>query len=178
MDKQRHILITGNVGIGKSTLIQKLLSSFSGPVYGFITLKMAEAGADTWPFYMFPAALPAEKRIGSEENLLGIRGAVKEHHPEIFDSLGVRLIREAHPDGVILMDELGFMESEAKDFQCAVLDALRGAIPVIASVKNKPGVGFLDAVFTSENAVTYTVTRENRDILPEQIISEHPALFR
>lgn len=178
MAEFRHILITGNVGVGKSTLIRKLLAHFPGPAGGFITLKMAEPGADTWPLYMFPAAQPVEERRCTEENLLGIRGAVVEHHPEKFDTLGVDLIRSAGSGGVILMDELGFMEAEAKVFQAAVLEALRGDIPVIASVKNKPGVPFLDAVRNSPGTVTYTVTRENRDTLEQEILEKEAAFFR
>ncbi len=174
MDKIRHILITGNVGVGKSTLIRRLLAALDKPVYGFITLKMAEPGAENWPFYIFPAAQPVSERSCSNANLLGIRGAVKEHHPEIFDSVGTNLIRSAKPDGVILMDELGFMESGAAEFQNAVLEALSGDIPVIASVKNKPGVDFLDKIRSSPNSVIYTVTKENRDALFDEIIKTEP----
>lgn len=177
MEAIRHILITGNAGIGKSTLIKKLLKELQKPVYGFVTLKMAEPGKETWPFYMFPAAQNEAERMCTEENLLGIRGAKKEHRPEVFDTLGVELIRSAEPDGILLMDELGFMESDAERFQSAVLEALHGSIPVIASVKNKPGVPFLDAVRACPGAVIYTVTRENRDMLPDEIIKAEP-LFR
>lgn len=178
MNTIRHILITGNVGVGKSTLIRKLLSHTEKPVYGFITLKMCEPGSDTWPFYMFPAAQPEEERQYTRENLLGIRGAVKEPHPEVFDTLGVHLIREAGKDGVILMDELGFMESDALKFQKAVLDALQGDIPVIVSLKNKPGVEFLEAVRALPTTVLYTVTRENRDELESIILEKEAEFFR
>lgn len=173
----RHILITGDVGIGKSTLIRKLLARFPGPVYGFITLKMAEPASNFWPLYMFPAGLKVEERTCTKENLLGIRGAVKEQHPEIFDTLGVELIRSAGPDGVILMDELGFMESGAALFQKAVLEALHGELPVIASVKNRPGVPFLDAIRSCPDTVLYTVTRENRDALEREILQKEAAFF-
>ena len=177
MERTPHILITGNVGVGKSTLIRKLLAHSSRPLSGFITLKMSAPGDKEWPFYMFPASVPEKERVCSEENLLGIRGARKEHHPEVFDTLGVKLLREATDESVILMDELGFMEEDAKLFQSAVLEALDGSIPILVSLKNKPGVPFLEAVRSHPNTVLYTVTRENRDTLEETILRKQSAFF-
>lgn len=177
MNTFRHILITGNVGVGKSTLVRTLLAALNRPVYGFITLKMPEPGTDKCPIYIFPAGQSIDQRQRSKVNLLAIRGAEYVTCPEVFDALGVEYIRSAKPDGVILMDELGFMEADAKAFQSAVLNALHGDIPVIAAVKNKPGIPFLESVRRCPNTVLYTVTPENRNALPAEIISSEP-LFR
>ena len=40
MKSSKHILLCGEVGIGKSTLIARLLEHSSRPVYGFITKKL------------------------------------------------------------------------------------------------------------------------------------------
>ena len=40
MNRKQHILICGEVGVGKSTLIQRLLAHSSRPRYGFITKKL------------------------------------------------------------------------------------------------------------------------------------------
>lgn len=174
MNECRHILITGNIGVGKSTLILTLLSKLNKPVYGFVTLKMPEPGTDKCPIYIFPAGQPIEIRQQNTENLLALRGAECVTYPEVFDTLGTEYIRSAKPDGVILMDELGFMEADAKVFQNTVLDALHGNIPVIAAVKNKPGIPFLEEVRSCPNAVLYTVTPENRNDLSAEILSSEP----
>lgn len=49
------------------------------------------------------------------------------------------------------MDELGFLENDAKVFQSAVLCALDGDTPVLAAVKPKD-TPFLRAVRGHENA--------------------------
>ena len=41
----RHILISGERGAGKSTLIARLVSAFDGPVYGFCTKRLLEPDA-------------------------------------------------------------------------------------------------------------------------------------
>ena len=42
----RHILISGERGAGKSTLIARLVSAFDGPVYGFCTKRLLEPDAE------------------------------------------------------------------------------------------------------------------------------------
>jgi len=173
----RHILITGEVGVGKSTLIRKLLARFPGPVCGFVTLKMPEPDGKSMTVYMFPAAQREEERTCTEANLLARRGGVTETHPIVFDTLGTELLRAAVPGSVILMDELGFMEAEAELFQKTVLETLHGEIPVLVSVKKREGVPFLDAVRQCPGTVLYTVTRENRDTLEKEILQREAAFF-
>ncbi len=170
MTECRHILITGDVGVGKSTLIRTLLSHLNRPVYGFETVKTENTEKNGWRFYMFPALTPAERRCLSEENLIGIRHTQIVSRPEVFDTLGVQLIREAKPDGILLMDELGFLESEAEVFQTAVLETLLGTIPVIAAVKKRENIPFLRAVLSCPQTVLYTVTEENRGTLADEIL--------
>ena len=177
MAECRHILITGDVGIGKSTLIRTLLRKLNRPVYGFETVKIDHPEKDGWRYYMFPAMTPAQNRYLSDENLIGIRRKQIIGRPEVFDTLGVQLIRAAKPDGILLMDELGFLESEAEAFQTAVLEALHGTIPVIAAVKKKDGVPFLNAVCACPQTVLYTVTPENRMLLADEIMQSE-LIFR
>ncbi len=166
-----HILITGGVGAGKSTLAQTLLRRLGRPVYGFLTVRFPPSGADGSPVFLFPAALPPELRVCGAENRVGIcGGAVRRAYPEVFETLGVSLLRAAKPDGVILMDELGFLEADAPRFQAAVLEALHGTVPVLACIKDRPGVPFLEQVRACPGTVLYTVTPGNRAALPDRIL--------
>ena len=55
MAEKRHILISGDRDVGKSTLIERLLAHCPRPRYGFIT-RMEPAGADGFrPIYIHPA---------------------------------------------------------------------------------------------------------------------------
>ena len=63
------------------------------------------------------------------------------------------------------MDELGFFESKADRFTAAVLEALAGDIPVIAAVKSRTDVPFLNAVRAAPQAEVFHITAENRDAL-------------
>ena len=165
--KPLHILICGDVGTGKSTLIEKLLFHNKRPVYGFITRKLAEDQNGISQVYIHAAnaktlRCTAENRIGTCSSLGG------HGNPEVFDTVGVRLLK-APPGGVLLMDELGFMENEAYAFRAAVLHSLDGDIPVLAAVKDRD-TPFLQAVRTHRNAKLYWITRGNRNALYEEIL--------
>ena len=167
----RHILICGERGVGKSTLIERLLSACPRPRCGFIT-KMQPAGKDGFhPIYIHPAAQSDEDRTYTETNLIGTCDS-RTHLSRLdaFNILGVQYIREASPSGIIVMDELGFFESKAEKFTSAVLHALSGDIPVIAAVKKRTDVPFLNAVRAMPKTDTFYITPENRDALYEQLL--------
>lgn len=131
MDK---ILICGPRGVGKSTLIRRLTALYPGPVSGFVTKRETVAdGEGLFPIYIHPAACPESRRQYGPENLIGRcdrRRSVR--CTPAFDDWGPRLLEGP---GLLLMDELGFLERDAHRFQEAVLAALRGDQPVLAAVK-------------------------------------------
>lgn len=167
-----HILISGERGVGKSTLIEKLLSASTRPRYGFVT-KMLPAGPDGFrPVYIHPAGQPTAERVYAAENCVGDCDS-RTHRPNLdaFNTLGVRYIERARPDGIIVMDELGFLEAQADAFTAAVLAALSGDVPVIAAVKSRTDVPFLNAVRSAPKAQVFYITPENRDDLYETLLS-------
>ena len=165
-----HALIVGGYGVGKSFLIQKVLQELDLPVVGFETKKgpVAEDTAAGTPIYLHPAGQP---RVQSEDNLVG-RSARKllEVHPEVFDRFAPHL-RQPVPEGhLVLLDELGVMESSSPAFREAVLTLLDGGTPIIAAVKHKD-TPFLNAVRSHPNCRCFQITEENRDVLFGEVLA-------
>jgi nucleoside-triphosphatase THEP1 len=166
MKQPAHILICGEPGAGKSTLIQRLLGENSRPVYGFVTPKAPAGENGITRVYIHPAE--AADRRYTPGNCIGVCGAAYSRgNPEVFDTLGLALL-EASPGGILLMDELGFMESKTSLFCARVLEALDGDIPVLAAVKSKD-TPFLQKVRSHKNARVYWLTQANRDALYTEI---------
>ena len=69
-----------------------------------------------------------------------------------------------------MMDELGFMESKAEAFTQAVIHALDVDIPVIAAVKARFDVPFLNEVRAHPKTRLYMITTENRDALFSELL--------
>ncbi|MEA5144185.1 MAG: nucleoside-triphosphatase [Oscillibacter sp.] len=171
-----HILLCGEVGAGKSTLIRRLLSYAAMPISGFVTKRQAEDETGFHPIYIHPAAQAENQRVCSEDNLVGTCDR-RTHNIrlEAFDTLGARYIRSARPGSILVMDELGFMEAQASLFTAAVFIALDESVPVLAAVKARYDVPFLNQVRAHPNAVVYTVTTENRDVLYRKLLKEMDA---
>ncbi|MBR6574301.1 MAG: hypothetical protein IKK61_04855 [Clostridia bacterium] len=159
----QHIVLWGQRGVGKSTLARRLLEDWSGPVRGFITRASLPDADGFRSIYLHAADDPTP--MEQTCNRIG-RTNRTEHTmwPEVFDGLGVELLR-AQPGSLILMDELGFLEQDAAGFRRQVLRCLDGNIPVLAVIKHKTHIPFLQEIRTHPRVQLYQVTEENRDDL-------------
>ena len=168
MNRPQHILICGERGAGKSTLINRLLVHNRRPVFGFITKKMPPDQNGECKVYIHPANSASLQY--THENLAGVckNGKIITVNIEVFNTVGMKLL-QAPTGGLLLMDELGFMESKASDFCSGVLAALDGDVPVLAAVKNKE-TAFLKAVREHKNVELHYVTTQNRDMLYRKLL--------
>ena len=162
---KKHIVIAGKRQVGKTTLVNRLLEGCSKPLYGFRTASGASVRKGYKSFYIFPAG--SAERVESEENHIGDgNGVGPVGYPDAFNDYGVRCL-SAEPGGIIVMDELGFMEKDAEKFCKRVLELLDGDIPVIATAKAGHDIDFLNKILNHPNADVYYITPENRDELYE-----------
>ncbi len=162
----KHIIIAGKRHVGKTTLVNRLLENNDAPLYGFRTAAGKSMQKGCRSFFIHPAA--ASERFETEENHIGDgNGISKAGYPDAFDNYGVKCL-EAEPGGIIVMDELGFMEKDAKKFCARVLELLDGDIPVLATAKSGHNdIEFLNKLLDHPNADVYEITPENRDDLYE-----------
>lgn len=165
-----HALIVGSRGIGKSTLIRRVLKELNRPLFGFET-KKEDALADEVkgsPVYIYDAGT---EHLQREDNLIGYCN--QQHSAAMkaaFDRYAPKL-RETVPDGcVVELDEIGFMEAKSEAFCDAILSLLDGNAPVIAAVKDKD-IPFLQTVRAHPNAVCFYITPENRDALYCEVLA-------
>ncbi|GAU78895.1 nucleoside-triphosphatase [Fusibacter sp. 3D3] len=173
MKEPLHLLITGEIGAGKTFLVQRLLQHSQRSVKGFITRWMLSDHHVKSGVYIFPAVTTTH--FCTAQNCVATRDKPGFNiiYPKVFETYGVELLSvpSSQNGSLLLMDELGFMESEAPLFCKTVLNVLAGNIPVIAVVK-KQETPFLDEVRAHKNAVLYCVTPENREILYRALISK------
>jgi nucleoside-triphosphatase len=165
----KHILICGKRNSGKTELFERLLASCRMPLYGFQSGITATREDGFHEIHLF--AVGDRERLPAEENLIGIcNRSERTVNLPVFETLGVSLL-EAKPDGILVMDELGFMEAEAPAFTSAVLRRLDGDIPVLATVRaGDLGSGFLDRVRRHPKADLYTVSPERADALYDELL--------
>ena len=163
----KHLFLTGRKHVGKSTVLRALLDGRDARIGGFRTQRViTEAGADI--YMLSPTGEPQYR----EENILfRRRGGQSICESTAFDRLGDFLLASLPGADLILMDELGPNEAEAYGFQQAVEQALDGDTPVygILQMADSP---FLDRIAARADVRVVTVTEENRDSLPRQLLEQ------
>lgn len=172
-----HLFLTGDIQVGKSTLLNRLLARHPDwRVGGFRTvtrygdIKNAIGGV-----YLLPVNGAWERY--DADNRIGIRwGSTSAHpfdsFPNVFETVGVSLLECTDGYNVIWMDELGKMETHAPTFCRRVLDILDGPIPVWGVVKPL-STPLLDAVRNHPRTELVAVTPDNRDTLFSTLSSRY-----
>ena len=162
-----HIFLTGRTQIGKSTLIQKYIMAKGLTPCGFATVWGTPAEDGGRRLYMHPYGKIGEN---TKENLLARflpDRPSATRFSQVFDTLGAELLKPCTCADLLVMDELGFLESDSPVFQAAVLSALDGDLPILGVIKPR-STPFLDAVRSHPKVKVLEVTVETReDVLQE-----------
>ena len=163
-NKKRHLFFTGEKGVGKSTLLKKLLESQEGRAGGFLTVKSTA---------VFPGRVSLHllclvgREVPTVENFLcfcppsGDAAAA-----ERFDRLGCAAL--ARGGDLLVMDELGPAEARAEAFQWAVKEALDGSVPVLGVLQKADSLLYR-LVSSHPNVCLVEVTKKNRDDLTDNL---------
>ena len=154
----RHLFLTGEPQVGKSTLLHHYLTQQHGTVGGFCTV-WGNASHTTLHL------LPYTGGVCCVKNCVAVReNGILLPHSTVFDTLGCALLKA--PCDLLVMDELGYLESDALEFQRAVLAALDGKQPVLGVIKPQH-TPFLDAVRAHTSVHIVEVTMDNRETLTQ-----------
>ena len=148
----RHIFLTGEKQIGKSTILQKVLREYEKSVGGFYTVRTNEFLGNQYSVHLLKAG--ETSRI-TEENFLFLCGEKDDMVEKRFDC--------------IVMDELGPHEEKAEKFVAAVNELLNGEVPILGVLQKTAGCCWPQ--FAAHPAVKILeITKENRN--DPQILEE------
>jgi len=163
-----NVLLTGRPGVGKTTLVRKVVESGRPIAGGFYTEEIREVG----------------RRVGFTILTLDGRDGILAHvksrskfrvgrygvNVEAFEDIGVTSIEDAlTKDGLVVMDEIGRMELFSEKFQETVLRALDSPRRVFGVLQMKRSK-FLNTIRTRADTRIITVSPSNRDTLLPQIL--------
>lgn len=169
-----HIFLTGKRDAGKTTIINRVVERLPGSfnVGGFRTFKGNEFAPEKNYVLMAPVAEEPDLSVNSPHFKVALRDKSKssfEAYPDAFDEYGVRILTDSSDADIIILDELGFMESDALKFQNKVMELLDGETPVLGVIKpdSRP---FLDRVKNHPKVRVIEITSENRDDMPQIIL--------
>ena len=164
---ETHIFLTGRKGVGKSTLLGKVLRGLNVPAGGFLTKKVRLPGAERASVHLLH---PGTAETPGEANFLFYCGDKGKETADQFDRMAVQALRERNGKSLIVMDELGPHEARALLFQQEVLRVLDGDIPVFGVLQDAEAP-FLKEIAEHPRVQVIRVTEENRDSLTKELVS-------
>lgn len=163
-----HIFVTGEIQIGKSTVLRKTMEGLGVPVGGFRTFFAQERTLPDKSLYIAGIS-PGDASVTQVVQFI-------EGSPHVlterFDSVGGMLLRKARESAMlIIMDECGRLERDALQFQKEVFRTLDGDIPVLGVVRHGAG-GWTEGIYRHPGVEVITVDKDNRDRLPAEFITK------
>jgi nucleoside-triphosphatase len=165
-----NYLLTGHPGVGKTTIIKKLLEKLKLPAGGFYTEEIREDNMRTG---FAIVTLSGLKGVLAHRNFKS-RYKVGDYGVGVYtlDRIGVKEIQMCLVEKkVIVIDEIGKMELLSPEFQEAVKKALDADNLVLGTITlaRHP---FAEKVRARDDVKIYEVTRENQDQVLKTLTKE------
>ncbi|MFN3420419.1 MAG: NTPase [Armatimonadota bacterium] len=168
---RKNLLLTGLPGVGKTTVIRKVLSllPFGLKFGGFFTEEVREGGervgfqivsTDGQRAWLARKGFPSPHKVGK----YGVN--VEAIESVIIPALD-RAIEQAD---LIVIDEIAKMELSHPAFAEIVWRCLESSKPVLGTIQ-RSHLPFIERVKARADTQVLEVTKENRDILPEKIVA-------
>lgn len=139
-----HILLCGRRRSGRSAMIHRLLETVRCPVFGYETVTLGTRADGYHEIYIYPYGSARTGR-NEQNHVADCNTRDRSIRREVFDTLGVDYLN-ARGSGILVMDEIGFMESEAELFCRTILEKLDSDLPVLAAVREGMETDFLRRV--------------------------------
>lgn len=166
-----NVLLTGTPGVGKTTVVKKVVSRLSGFVGGFYSEEITEAGKRVGFRIVTVDGRTGVLAHKSAEGTFFMYDTKTKYYINLRDLewIGVQSILEAIKSAsIIVIDEIGHMELFSDKFRDAVEQAVESDKTVFATI-SKYGGPFEEHLKERPDSKVVEVTLENRDKLPDKV---------
>lgn len=168
--KQRRtaILLTGHPGVGKTTVIARVVEGLAGRALSGFTTREIRAGGERRGFRL--ETFDGKSAILAHVSLRSL-DRVGRYGVDLaaLDAIVEEALDPAAAD-VYIVDEIGRMECLSEKFVSAAEALLDSGKPVVATVALR-GAGFIERVKRRPDVELWQVSRGNRDSLAERILA-------
>ena len=169
-DLATKVLITGRPGVGKTTVIQKVLSAVGSVAGGFLTEEIRQRGHRVG-FRVRDLHDGAEGILAHVDRKRATRVGKYGVDVTSFERVGVKALREAlRRRGAVIVDEIGKMELCSMAFRETVMEVMESDHPVLGTIPfhRHP---FLSRLRQRDDIVLVELTMSNRAALPQRLVA-------
>lgn len=158
-----NIFLTGQIQIGKSTVLQKTLDMIKANTDctfgGFRTYKIDKHRDVYIREYNEPEMPDLEHKIATwcHDKM--------DCHDEVLNSFSNTLLESAEKADIIVLDELGFLEKNSNSFKAAVFDCLNSGKPCVGILR-KANIPWQKPIYDDPDTIIIEVTLANRNGIP------------
>ncbi|MCS7225153.1 MAG: NTPase [Armatimonadetes bacterium] len=168
---KKNLLLTGRPGVGKTTLVRRVLDQLKGTITvgGFWTEEVRGSqgrigfrivtteGQKGW---LAKKGVASPQRVGSYGVYL-----------ESIETIIIPSLKRAMENAqLIIIDEIGKMELSHPSFSFWVWRCLQSLVPVLGVLQQSP-LSFLDRIKRRSDVALIVVTEQNRDALVPYIVA-------
>jgi len=169
----KNIFLTGKPGVGKTTLILKILKELDLKAGGFYTKEIREGTARVG--FAITNLKGETKTFAHVKFRSNYRVGKYRIDLAVLEQIGIKAIEEGiSKKQLIIIDEIGKMELYSDKFQKAVIKALDSKSPVLGTI-TKSQLPFVKKVKSRKDVKVIEVTEGNRnelvDIIKAQILA-------
>ena len=173
--KKRVLLLTGSPGVGKTTVLLRVVESLKARGYsvgGMVSREVRSAGVRVG-FEVLDLSSNRRGWLAHVNQPSGPQVGKYRVNLEDLNSIGVEaIVKAVDKCDVIAIDEVGPMELFSESFREAVRKAVESGKVVIGVVHWKARDRLIEKVKKREDAEVIAVTIENRNKLQENIIEK------
>ncbi|GAB6065529.1 NTPase [Aquifex pyrophilus] len=172
------ILITGEPGVGKTTLVKKLIQRLGDRAIGFWTEEVRDPETNRRTGFRIITTEGKKKIFSSKfftsKKLVGSYGVNVQYFEELAIPILEKAYREAKRDKskVIVIDEIGKMELFSKKFRDLVRKIMYDpTVNVVATIPIRDVHPLVREIRRLPGAVLIELNKQNRDIILEDILN-------
>jgi nucleoside-triphosphatase len=171
--KKRILLLTGSPGVGKTTVLLRIIDALKAKGYsvgGMISREVRSSGVRVG-FEILDLSNDRRGWLAHVNQTIGPQVGKYRVNLEDLNSIGAEAIMKAIKDcDIIAIDEIGPMELFSEKFREAVRKAVECGKVMVGVVHWKAMDRLIDEVKKREDAEILEVTRENRNKLHANIV--------
>ena len=174
--RKRVLLLTGNAGVGKTTVVTKVINTLKAKGFsigGMISHEVRKGGTRVG-FEILDVSTGRCGWLAHINQEAGPQVGKYRVNMNDLDLIGAKAVLDAlEKCDVVAIDEVGPMELFSEKFNEAVQKALESRKPVLAVVHWKAMDRLIGEANSREDVETFTVTHENREWLPDKIVEKN-----